>query len=129
MIRGVKLSFGTRVVCRVARELGRVVGDVFLPVSSLTMFTEQQYDYVVRIKVLRPFLRGRHNVYSRVPPVCAKTSHSSAGEHFAWQYHAFLTDKRPRWPGARIRETVSFRVYRKTRGKMTELKLPSIFNR
>jgi hypothetical protein len=40
MIRGVKLSFGTRVVWRVARELGRVVGDVFLPVASLTMFTE-----------------------------------------------------------------------------------------
>jgi hypothetical protein len=40
MIRGVKLSSGIRVVCRVARELGRVVGDAFLPVSSLTRFTE-----------------------------------------------------------------------------------------
>jgi hypothetical protein len=35
MIRDVKLSFGTRVVGRVARELGRVVGYAFLPVSSL----------------------------------------------------------------------------------------------
>jgi hypothetical protein len=40
MIRDVKLSFGTRVVCRVARELGRVVAYAFLPVSSLTRFIE-----------------------------------------------------------------------------------------
>jgi hypothetical protein len=68
----------------------------------------------------------RYNGYSRASPVCAKTWYISAGEHFAWSYHTFLTDKRPWSPSRRIRETISFEVYGKIRSKMTELKLPSI---